>query len=92
MPALATASRTSEKPLKSPLAAPSGRCSASASQGGPATWAERRNLPPRARQLADLADHLRSITNRWGRPYEENTISTYGYPAKALDVDDRAGY
>ena len=37
-------------------------------------------------QMADLAEHLRSITNRWGRPYEEITINTHVYPAKALDA------
>lgn len=62
MPARASASRTSGTPLKSPLAAPSGRCP---SPSGPATRVGRANLEPRDRQLADLADHLRSITNRW---------------------------
>ena len=75
------------RPLKSPLAAPPGPgASTTAGRTGLVTAESRLNLLPRARQMADLAEHLRSITNRWGRPNEESTISTYVYPAKALDA------
>lgn len=84
--ATATATRTAARPIKSPLAAPSACPPLPAASAGSATLAGRRDLAPRARQIADLAEYLRSITNRWGRPYAEITISTYVYPAKGLDA------
>jgi hypothetical protein len=50
------------------------------------TVIKRPGLPPRALQLSEFSDHLRTINSREGRPYEESTISTYMYPAKALDA------
>ena len=79
--------RAADRPLKSPLAvaggypAPAGPLPGSAAAAAPA----RPELPPRELQLSEFADHLRSINSREGRPYEESTISTYVYPAKALD-------
>lgn len=82
MAAAATATR--QRPaLKSPLAAPQGPRIADTAHS---EHIRERDLTPRARQIADLADHLRSITNRWGRPFEESTISTYTYPARSLDA------
>jgi integrase/recombinase XerD len=78
-----TAARPQGQPLKSPLAAPGAYLNV---QTNPLGRTDRADLPSRRRQISDLAEHLRSITNRWGRPFEENTISTYTYPAKALDA------
>jgi len=86
MSARASARRTAGQALKNPFAVASSHSPASRPGTGFAALASRLDLPPREQQLADLADHLRSITNRWGRPYEENTISTYIYPARALDA------
>jgi hypothetical protein len=36
--------------------------------------------------LAEFRDHLRTVNNRAGRPYQEATISAYLSPAKALDA------
>ena len=46
----------------------------------------RPELPPRALQISEFSDYLRTVNSREGRPYEESTISTYVYPAKALDA------
>ena len=41
---------------------------------------------PRSVTLDEFDDHLRTVNNRDGRPYEEATIHAYVYPAKALDA------
>jgi hypothetical protein len=86
MSARASARRSSGQALKNPFAVPNSHTHAARPAAGSAAETGRLMLPPRARQIADLSDHLRSITKRWGRPYEEITISTYTYPAKALDA------
>jgi hypothetical protein len=76
----------SGRPLKTPLAvtagypAPAGPLPESAAAVTPV----RPELPRRELQLSEFADHLRSINSRESRPYEESTISTLVYPAKAL--------
>jgi integrase/recombinase XerD len=75
------ARRAAGRPLKSPLAVSAGPGPESAA----AAPSAQPDLPPRELQLSEFADHLRSINNRDGRPYEEGTINTYLYPAKALD-------
>jgi hypothetical protein len=81
------ARRATGRPLKSPLAVAGGH----PAPAGPdleraaAAATARPDLPPRELQLSEFSDYLRSINNRDGRPYEESTISTYVYPAKALD-------
>jgi DDE superfamily endonuclease len=80
------ARRATGRPLKSPLAVASGYpAPGPAPDSAAATPAARPELPPRELQLTEFADHLRTINNRDGHPYEESTISTYVYPAKALD-------
>ncbi|HXL89459.1 MAG TPA: site-specific integrase [Streptosporangiaceae bacterium] len=82
-----TAHRAAGRPLKSPLAVASGYPAAARPdpESAAAATTARSELPPRELQLTEFADHLRTINNRDGRPYEESTISTYVYPAKALD-------
>ncbi len=47
-----------------------------------------RNITLTYRQatLAEFEDHLRTINNRDGRPYEERTIEAYLVPEKNLDA------
>jgi len=82
---MTTASRLQGRPLKSPLAAPAAYAQTGTAAAAFPARADRMDLSPRARQIADLAEHLRSINSRWNRPFEETTISMYTFPAKALD-------
>jgi integrase/recombinase XerD len=81
-----TSRRPAARPLKSPLASPSGH---SAAQPGRAGTDEaplaRAELPPRTLQLSEFASYLRTVNNRDGRPYDDSTIKTYAYPARSLD-------
>jgi site-specific recombinase XerD len=81
-----TARRLAARPLKSPLASPSGHSAARpAGAGADEAAPARAELPSRTLQLSEFASHLRTINNRDGRPYDDSTIKTYVYPARALD-------
>jgi hypothetical protein len=43
-------------------------------------------LTDRGATLAEFEDHLRTSSNRDGRPYEEKTINAYVAPGKNLDA------
>jgi integrase/recombinase XerD len=76
--------RAQDRPLKNPLALPTGHVGPH-----PAADAPRgaRSVPLRDREatLAEFEDYLRTINNRDGRPYEDNTIGAYTTPCKNLD-------
>jgi site-specific recombinase XerD len=74
--------RTASRPLKSPLAVPSG---SEAREHLSPPVLRRERLTDRAATRAEFEDFLRTTTNRDGRPYEEATISAYVCPAKTLD-------
>lgn len=80
-----TARRLAARPLKSPLASPSGhsaarQAAAAADEAAPA----RAELPSRTLQLSEFASYLRTINNRDGRPYDDSTIKTYVYPCGSV--------
>jgi site-specific recombinase XerD len=77
--------RVPGQPLGSPLAAPSG-------PGGTLAQLESFTASPRPGRLSDrgatraeFEDYLRTTNNKYGRPYEEATISAYVAPVKTLD-------
>jgi integrase len=78
--------RAPGRPLRSPLASPSGHTAAlptrAAADEAALAWAE---VPPRTLQLSEFASYLRTVNNRDGRPYDDSTVKTYVYLAKALD-------
>ncbi len=87
MTAASIPSRYPGRPLKSPLAAPSGPSSerrhADLDGFTAPTYPER--LTDRESTRAEFEDYLRTTNNKFGRPYEEATIDAYVGPAKVLD-------
>ncbi|HZR50777.1 MAG TPA: site-specific integrase [Streptosporangiaceae bacterium] len=86
-PARRVSKPAGDRPLKSPLAAPAGyRAVADIAADERAPDTARPETPPRTLQLSEFGDYLRTVNSKEGRPYEETTVTTYLYPAKALDA------
>jgi integrase/recombinase XerD len=87
MPATPTSRNraTSSRPLRSPLAAPGGPGRAPSEFDGLTAPPSRAVLTDRGATRAEFEDYLRTTNNKFGRPYEEASISAYVCPAKILD-------
>jgi hypothetical protein len=87
MTTASTHGRYPGRPLKNPLAAPSGprndRWHGDLDDFTAPPSPER--LTDRESTRAEFEDYLRTTTNKFGRPYEEATIDAYVGPAKVLD-------
>ncbi|MGH3156471.1 MAG: hypothetical protein ACRDNF_07855, partial [Streptosporangiaceae bacterium] len=82
----AARSRKAGHPMKSPLAAAHHNLATAASPCDTAARQQLHDPAPRAVTLKEFAGYLRTVTNRDGRPYQSETVSTYVYAGRALDA------